>query len=98
MAQHYDWGDSGADSPAGWVGGGDRSSRVRGRGCCLRFYLPGNIRTSSPSPGCIRDDYRAAGFKMLPVVEPTGERTFYQAMAFSMCLDCRFHFAELSWA
>ena len=33
-----------------------------------------------------RDDYRAAGFKMLPVVEPSGERTFFQAVAFSMVL------------
>jgi len=33
-----------------------------------------------------RDDYRAAGFKMLPVVEPTGERTFQQTVAFSVLL------------
>ena len=33
-----------------------------------------------------REDYRAAGFKMLPVVEPSGERTFYQAIAFSILL------------
>lgn len=33
-----------------------------------------------------RDDYRAAGFKMLPVVEPTGERTFHQTIAFSILL------------
>jgi len=33
-----------------------------------------------------RDDYRAAGFKMLPVVEPTGERTFRQTIAFSILL------------
>jgi protoheme IX farnesyltransferase len=33
-----------------------------------------------------RDDYREGGFKMLPVVEPTGERTFHQAIAFSVLL------------
>ncbi len=33
-----------------------------------------------------RDDYRAAGFKMLPVVEPDGKRTFRQTMAFSILL------------
>lgn len=33
-----------------------------------------------------RGDYRAAGFKMLPVVEPTGERTFNQTIAFSIAL------------
>src|SRR5580658_11146937 len=33
-----------------------------------------------------RDDYRAAGFKMLPVVEPTGERTFHQTLVFSVLL------------
>jgi len=33
-----------------------------------------------------RDDYRAGGFKMLPVVEPTGERTFHQTIAFSVLL------------
>jgi protoheme IX farnesyltransferase len=33
-----------------------------------------------------RDDYRAAGFKMLPVVEPTGERTFRQTLGFSVLL------------
>ena len=33
-----------------------------------------------------RDDYRAAGFRMLPVVEPTGERTFRQTIAFSILL------------
>ena len=33
-----------------------------------------------------RDDYRAAGFKMLPVVEPSGERTFHQTIAFSILL------------
>ena len=33
-----------------------------------------------------RDDYSAAGFRMLPVVEPTGERTFRQTIAFSVLL------------
>ncbi len=33
-----------------------------------------------------RDDYRAGGFKMLPVVEPSGERTFHQTIAFSVLL------------
>lgn len=33
-----------------------------------------------------RDDYRAGGFKMLPVVEPTGEGTFHQTIAFSVLL------------
>ena len=33
-----------------------------------------------------RDDYRAAGFKMLPVVEPTGKRTFRQTLGFSVLL------------
>jgi protoheme IX farnesyltransferase len=33
-----------------------------------------------------RDDYRAAGFKMLPVVEPGGESTFRQTLAFSFLL------------
>src|SRR5580658_7299423 len=33
-----------------------------------------------------RDDYRAAGFKMLPVVEPNGERTFRQTLGFSVLL------------
>ncbi len=33
-----------------------------------------------------RDDYRAGGFKMLPVVEPNGERTFRQTIAFSVLL------------
>jgi protoheme IX farnesyltransferase len=33
-----------------------------------------------------RDDYRAAGFKMLPVVEPDGQRTFRQTIAFSSLL------------
>lgn len=33
-----------------------------------------------------REDYRAAGFKMLPVVEPSGSRTFRQAIGFSVLL------------
>jgi protoheme IX farnesyltransferase len=33
-----------------------------------------------------RDDYRAGGFKMLPVVEQTGERTFHQTLVFSVLL------------
>src|SRR6267378_6942620 len=33
-----------------------------------------------------RDDYRAAGFKMLPVIEPTGLRTVRLAVAFSLVL------------
>jgi protoheme IX farnesyltransferase len=33
-----------------------------------------------------RDDYRAAGLKMLPVVEPDGKRTFRQTIAFSILL------------
>jgi heme o synthase len=33
-----------------------------------------------------RDDYRAAGFKMLPVVERSGERMFRQTIAFSVLL------------
>jgi heme o synthase len=33
-----------------------------------------------------RDDYRAAGFKMLPVVEPSGERTFHQTIVYSILL------------
>ena len=33
-----------------------------------------------------RDDYRAAGFKMLPVIEPTGERTVRLAVGFSLVL------------
>ena len=33
-----------------------------------------------------RDDYRAAGFKMLPVVEPSGLRTVGLAFAFSLAL------------
>ena len=33
-----------------------------------------------------RDDYRAAGFKMLPVVEPDGKRTFRQTIAYSSLL------------
>ena len=33
-----------------------------------------------------RDDYRAAGFKMLPVIEPSGLRTVGLALAFSLAL------------
>lgn len=33
-----------------------------------------------------RDDYRAAGFKMLSVVDPSGRRLFRQAVFFSACL------------
>src|SRR3984957_12420884 len=33
-----------------------------------------------------RDDYRAAGFKMLPVIEPSGKRMFRQAIVFSILL------------
>jgi len=33
-----------------------------------------------------RDDYRAAGFKMLPVIEPTGLRTVRLAVGFSLVL------------
>lgn len=33
-----------------------------------------------------RDDYRAAGFKMLPVIEPSGDRTVWLAVAFSLVL------------
>ena len=33
-----------------------------------------------------RKDYRAAGFKMLPVVEPTGKRMFCQTIVFSILL------------
>jgi len=33
-----------------------------------------------------REDYRAAGFKMLPVVEPGGERMFRQTILFSILL------------
>ncbi len=33
-----------------------------------------------------RDDYRAAGFKMLPAVESNGARTFFQTIAFSILL------------
>jgi heme o synthase len=33
-----------------------------------------------------RDEYRAAGFRMLPVVEPSGERMFRQTIAFSILL------------
>src|SRR5262249_36581828 len=35
-----------------------------------------------------RDDYRAAGLKMLPVVEPSGHRMFRQTIAFSILLLC----------
>jgi protoheme IX farnesyltransferase len=33
-----------------------------------------------------REDYRAAGFKMLPVIEPTGKRMFRQTIVFSIFL------------
>ena len=33
-----------------------------------------------------RDDYRAAGFKMLPVIEPSGRRTVRLTLAFSLIL------------
>ena len=33
-----------------------------------------------------REDYRAAGFKMLPVVEPNGKRMFRQTIVFSILL------------
>jgi protoheme IX farnesyltransferase len=33
-----------------------------------------------------KDDYRQAGFKMLPVVEPEGRSTFFQAVAYSLIL------------
>jgi len=33
-----------------------------------------------------REDYRKAGFKMLPVVEPSGKRMFRQTIAFSILL------------
>jgi protoheme IX farnesyltransferase len=33
-----------------------------------------------------RDDYRAAGFKMLPVIEPSGRRTVRLAVGFSLVL------------
>ena len=33
-----------------------------------------------------RDDYRAAGFKMLPVIEPSGKRMFFQTIVFSILL------------
>jgi protoheme IX farnesyltransferase len=33
-----------------------------------------------------RDDYRAGGFKMLPVVDPNGMRTFRQTLVFSVLL------------
>jgi protoheme IX farnesyltransferase len=35
-----------------------------------------------------RDDYRAAGFKMLPVIEPSGLRTIRLTLAFSVILIC----------
>ena len=35
-----------------------------------------------------RDDYRAAGFKMLPVIEPGGQRTVRLAVGFSLVLIC----------
>lgn len=34
----------------------------------------------------LRDDYRRAGFKMLPVLEPDGKRTFAQILLFSWLL------------
>lgn len=33
-----------------------------------------------------RDDYRAAGFKMLPVIEPTGRRTMHLTLGYSVVL------------
>ena len=33
-----------------------------------------------------REDYRLGGFKMLPVIEPDGKRTFFQVMLFSILL------------
>ena len=33
-----------------------------------------------------REDYRAAGFKMLPVIEPSGKRMFRQTIVFSILL------------
>src|SRR5262249_48473129 len=33
-----------------------------------------------------RDDYRAAGFKMLPVIDPSGQRTVRLAVGFSLVL------------
>jgi Polyprenyltransferase (cytochrome oxidase assembly factor) len=33
-----------------------------------------------------RDDYRAAGFKMLPVIEPSGQNTVRLALGFSLVL------------
>src|ERR1700747_120458 len=33
-----------------------------------------------------RDDYRAAGFKMLPAIEPSGTRTVWLTIAFSLIL------------
>ena len=35
-----------------------------------------------------RDDYRAAGFKMLPVIEPSGRQTVHLAVGFSLVLVC----------
>jgi protoheme IX farnesyltransferase len=34
----------------------------------------------------LKDDYRRAGFKMLPVMEPDGRRTFFQILLFSVML------------
>ena len=34
----------------------------------------------------LKDDYRRAGFKMLPTVEPDGKRTFFQILLFSALL------------
>lgn len=34
----------------------------------------------------LKDDYRRAGFKMLPVMEPDGRRTFFQILFFSVML------------
>jgi protoheme IX farnesyltransferase len=33
-----------------------------------------------------KDDYRSAGFKMLPVIDPSGRRTFRQTLAYSVLL------------
>src|SRR5712675_2282571 len=35
-----------------------------------------------------RDDYRAAGFKMLPTIEPSGRRTVRLTVGFSLVLLC----------
>src|SRR5436190_18552896 len=35
-----------------------------------------------------RDDYRAAGFKMLPSIEPSGTRTVWLTIVFSLILLC----------